>query len=117
MPAPPLLEAINQNSLAIFLLVRFPSHFGYAHANICGVFASAGERIDWRGEPLDADDVCIRYPCYVCVGRVRVRRERARVGYARPAGVEIVMRTCGEDGIQDGGRTQPCELQAAIPGL
>ena len=38
MPAPPLLEAINQNSLAIFLLVRFPSHFGYTHANICGVW-------------------------------------------------------------------------------
>lgn len=37
MPAPTLLEAINQNSLAIFLLVRFPFHFGYTYANICGV--------------------------------------------------------------------------------
>ena len=38
MPAPPLLEAINQNSLAIFLLVRFPSYFGYTYANTYGVF-------------------------------------------------------------------------------
>jgi hypothetical protein len=78
---------------------------------------TAGERSDWRGEPVDADDVCIRYPCNVCVGCVRVWRERVRVGYARPAGVEVVKRTGGDDGILDGGRTWPCELQAAIPGL
>lgn len=33
MPAPPLLEAINRNSLATFLVVRFhPSHVNYAYA-------------------------------------------------------------------------------------
>lgn len=50
----------------------------------------AGERSDWRGEPVDEDDVCIRYPCYECVGRVRARRECVRVGGARTTGVEVV---------------------------
>ena len=38
MPAPHLLEAINRNSLAIFLLVRFaPSHFSHMYSNVSGL--------------------------------------------------------------------------------
>ena len=119
MPAPPLLEAINRNSLAVFLLVRFGPILAacmliYVGCSCRLARATAGERSDWGGEPVDADDVCTRYPCYVCVGRVRV-------GCARTTGAEAVKRTCDEDGILDGGspnkRTRPCELQAPMPGL
>ena len=126
MPAPPLLEAINRNSLAVFLLVRFRPILAARMLMYVGCSRRlgrgiAGERSDWRGELVDVDDVCIRYPCYMCVGRVRVRRECVRVGCARTTGVEVVKRTGDKDGILDSvipnKRTQPWELQAAIPGL
>jgi len=65
MPAPPLLEAINRNSLAVFLLVRFrpilaARMLSYVPGSRRVRRGTAGERSDWRGEPVDADDVCIR---------------------------------------------------------
>jgi len=95
MPAPPLLEAINRNSLAVFLLVRFGPILAACMLIYVGCscrlgWATAGERSDWGGEPVDADDVCIRYPCYVCVGCVRVQRECVRMGCAKTTGVEVV---------------------------
>jgi len=119
MPAPPLLEAINRNSLVVFLLVRFGPILAACMLIYVGCSCrlgrpTAGERSDWGGEPVDADDVCIRYPSYVCVGRVRV-------GCARTTGAEAVKRTRDEDGIRwPGGspnkRTRPCELRAPMPG-
>ena len=65
MPAPPLLEAINRNSLAVFLLVRFRPILAtrmliYVPGSRRVRWDTTGERRDWRGESVDADDVCIR---------------------------------------------------------
>ena len=59
----------------------------------CG---TAGERGDERGEPVDADYVCVGGRCDVRVGSVCVRR----VHDEGTTGVEIVKRTwmCSEDG-------------------
>ena len=100
MPAPPLLEAINRNSLAVFLLVRFVSPFSpplnrkciyklnYVYMGIgCG---TAGERGDGRGESVDTDNVCLERACIVRVGSVCVWHVCVRVGHTGATGVEIV---------------------------
>ena len=53
----------------------------------CG---AAGERGDGRGEPVNADDVCIECACNVRVGSVCVWRVCVRVGHAGTTGVEVV---------------------------
>jgi hypothetical protein len=71
MPVPPLREAINQNSLAVFLLVCFVSpptlldrKLIYVHIGIvCG---TAGERGDERGEPVNGAR-CMPRTCVQCV--------------------------------------------------
>ena len=53
----------------------------------CG---TAGERGDGRGEPVDADYVCLGRTCDVRVGSVCVWGVCVRVGDAGTAGVEVV---------------------------
>jgi hypothetical protein len=102
MPAPPLLEAVNQNSLAVFLLVRSvppppppPPLTASVYVLIwecsrgCG---TAGERGDGRGEPVHADYVCLERTCDVRAGSVCVWHVCVRVGDAGTSGMEIVKR-------------------------
>lgn len=50
----------------------------------------AGERGDWRGEPLDADDVRLECARNVRVGSVCVWGVCVRMGLTRATGVEFV---------------------------
>ena len=111
MPAPPLLDAVNRNSLAVFLLVGFVSlpppllDYNCICANLrlllwvwgCG---TAGKRGDGRGESVNADYVCLGQTSDVRVGSVCVWRVCVRMGDAGTTGVEVVKRTQtrGEDG-------------------
>jgi hypothetical protein len=93
MPPPVLLDAINRNSLAVFLIVRFPSPpflLVYVYADDLAWNGMAGERGDRGSEPVDADDVRVRWTCNGGASRVRVRCVCVRVGNARSAGVEVV---------------------------
>ena len=55
----------------------------------CG---TAGERRDGRGEPFDADYVCLEWACDVRVGSVCVWRVCVRVGDEETSGVEVIKR-------------------------
>ncbi|KAH9986293.1 GWT1-domain-containing protein [Russula vinacea] len=93
MPAPPLLEAVNRNSLAVFLL--------YMCANLCLCgecprgCGTSGERGDWCSEPIDADYVCLEWTCDVGIGSVCVWRVCVRVGDEETSGVEVIKRGTG----------------------
>ena len=63
---------------------------------------TVGERSDWHGEPVYADDVRLGRTCDVCVGRVCLRREWFRMGRARTTSLEAVKRTGGNNGLQAG---------------
>ena len=63
-------------------------------------FSAAGQRGDGRGEPIDADDVCLRWTGDGRFGRVRLWRVRVCVGGQRATGVEVV--EASELGFQPG---------------
>jgi hypothetical protein len=104
MPAPALLEAINRNSLAIFLAGICLSHSSRRYTNAW--VQCTGEHSDWHSEPVDADDVCVGRTCDVCVGRVCLLRECFRVGCVRTTNLEVVKRTGGKNGPVGWARTR-----------
>ena len=61
---------------------------------------TAGEHSDWRGEPVDADNVCLGHLCDVCIGRICIQGECVRVGCVRTTGVEVVKQTSGKGGLR-----------------
>jgi hypothetical protein len=63
---------------------------------------TTGERSDWHGESVDADDIYLGRTCDVSVGRVFLIRVCFRVGCARTASLEAVKQTGGKNGLQAG---------------
>jgi hypothetical protein len=88
--APPLLEAINKNGLALFLIVRL-----VLRTSRCQTHGHAGERDDGYGEPLDADHVRVGRDGSCHPWRVHVRVLR-RCVEAPPSEVVVVIATFSE---------------------
>ena len=61
---------------------------------------TVGQRGDGRGEPIDADNVCLRWMGNGCVGCVRLWHVHICVGSQRAMGVEVV--EASELGFQPG---------------
>jgi hypothetical protein len=63
---------------------------------------TTGERSDWHGESVYADDVCLGRTRDVCVGRVFFLCVCFRVGCARTKSLEAVKRAGGKNGLWAG---------------
>jgi hypothetical protein len=63
---------------------------------------TTGERSDWHGEFVDADNVCLARTRDVCVGRVFFLYVCFRVGCARTKRSEAVKRTGRKNGLWAG---------------